>query len=275
MKRAAHATVGPRRACGATRPCRRGCLLGLALLLACGRAEQPRTPAATDPPAADAHDHSDPAHSLDAFAGAYRRALTDAGRAPCTWQHESAALRCPDGSRHDLRGLFAVIQADPAPQARAAALLTLVPSPAALPWETARLLLRPRLRAQAEGLVVALELARPGGTVPVSAADLAAWQVEEPAARAQAVENLGRVDPRPFWPLAEGAARARVGDGYDAERLLSALQADLGFLPRHAVVVPGELCAVADDTHAARLDQVAAAWPGRAIRLTWTEDAWR
>lgn len=275
MRRPVPAAEGHRRAGGAPGTAGRGGVLGLALLLACGPSEQPRPPAATDRPPADAHDHGAPAHSLDAFAAAYRQALAEAGRPPCTWQHESAALRCPDGSRHDLRGLFAVVQADPSPEARAAALLALVPSPAALPWDQAHLLLRPRLRATGEGLVVDLELARPGGTVPVTSADLAAWQVEEPAARAQAVENLGRVDPRPFWPLAEGAARARVGDGYDAERLLAAPDSPLGFDPAHAVLVPGELCAVADDAHAARLDEVAAAWPGRAIRLTWTEGAWR
>ena len=254
------------------------------VLLACapdraGQAPSAQHPGAQDPGAADAHDHDAPAHSLDAFAAAYRQALTEAGRPPCTWQHESAALRCPDGSRHDLRGLYAVVQADPSPEARAAALLALVPSPAALPWETARPLLRPRLRAAAQGqaavLAVDLELARPGGTLPVTAADLDAWQVKAPAAETLAVENLARVDPKPFWPLSEGAARARVGDGYDAERLLSAQQADLGFSPTHAVLVPGELCAVADPSHSARLDEMAAAWPGRALRLTWTDGAWR
>lgn len=276
---------GARREGGTPTSPRRGGLLGLALLLACApdpgardpgaRDPGARDPGAQDPGAADAHDHDAPAHSLDAFAAAYRQALTEAGRPPCTWQHESAALRCPDGSRHDLRGLYAVVQADPSPEARAAALLALVPSPAALPWETARPLLRPRLRAAADGLAVDLELARPGGTVPVTAADLDAWQVKDQAARTLAVENLARVDPKPFWPLSEGAARARVGDGYDAERLLSAQQADLGFAPTHAVLVPGELCAVADPSHSARLDEVAAAWPGRAMRLTWTDGAWR
>ena len=246
-------------------------------LLAC--AAEPPAPVQ---PGAQPPMHGAAAGSLDGFTDAYRQALDQAGHPPCTWQNESAAARCPDGRRHDVRGLWAWVQAAPEgeAEARAQALLDLVAAPdRPLSGAEAEPLLRPRLRLLSEGVQVDLELARPGGTLPVQPADLAAWQLDPEAARSAASRNLDRVDPRPFWPLAEGLARARVGDGYDGDRLLTARHAALGFEPAHALVVPGALTAVAAADRTAGLDALATAWQAEhpdqpATRLAWRDGRW-
>lgn len=245
------------------------------LLLACGAG-----------PAPPQHAPGGPADSLDALADAYVAALSQAERTGCTWAHDSGTLRCPDGSRHDLRGMWAVVQADPDPPARAAAILAAVASPT-LPrdWATARPWIRLRVCDAPlgadwplhpdvpDGLHWCVEAALPGGTSPVAPTWVAAWGADRSTLTRAATDNLRAIDPEPFWPLSDTAARARVGDGQDADRLLLAPQGR-----DHAVLVVGGSLAVADTPDDPALQALATPLQAEGAtvrRLTRDARGWR
>ncbi len=254
-----------------------------ALLLLAGCASDPVAP---PPPLAGIE--ATAGDSLDALADAYRARLKARGDLRCTWQHDKATARCPDGRRHDLPALWAIVSADPDPAARADALLAMIEDPppptdfdAVAPFLHLRLA-APDLDPTTDlaslpvtpdsSLRWIVELGLPGGTVTVDTTTRAAWAVDDDAIIAAARAHVDAVDPAPFWPIGPGVARARVGDGHDTARLLSSALTALDFPAERAALVPDDALVVADAAHEAELRTLIARWQGPAPILLRRDD---
>lgn len=249
-----------------------GLLLGIGCTAAPDVAEE--QPTAAHPPEPAPHE------GLDAFADAYRARLLARGDPACTWQHDRATARCPDGRRHDVPALWGIVSTATDPPSTARALLAMIDAPppvADLDAVAPFIHLRPvkaddapalpdgvaRIPATPDGaLHWVVELGLPGGIVPVGREVHAGWGVPDEVVLEAAGAHVDRVDPRPFWPLGPGIARARVGDGHDAARLLSAALHRLDFEPRRAAVVIDDALVVADAEHGDALRALVAGWGG-------------
>lgn len=185
------------------------------------------------------------ASSRSDFAARIIAALIDAGEAEPEYDPEAFCLRSADGNVRHLSGFFKQWGQtdDSAEQARLVEILVARPSQALLPetYAAAKDSLRPRLRAStwhgirdlrrvppastscrsvvAEGLVVDLVFDTPSHMFEIGSAALRRWGVSFDEALDEALDALAERSLE-WTRYGRGVWAARVGDGYDASRLL-------------------------------------------------------
>ncbi len=179
------------------------------------------------------------------FAARIIAALLDAGEPEPEYDADSFCLHSPDGSTRFLSGFFKQWgdSSDPEERARLIRVLVNKPDAAFLPeiYSAAKDNLRPRLRAStwhgirdlrrappssplerrviAEGLVVDLVFDTPTHSFEIGASSLHTWGVSFEEALQDALDALARRSVE-WTRYGKGVWAARVGDSYDAARLL-------------------------------------------------------